>query len=120
MKYFTRVLAIVSIITVIIIQSNAYPGTVDNATLSPSNAIILTGTTQDMSFSATNDKAFDIKTYQAEFTYTPGLSITDIVTTPAATTAEINARKNLIIFEWADVAQGSTVTAAFTVSSSTR
>jgi hypothetical protein len=68
-------------------QNTALSGTVDIATLSPSSASIQVF--QSLTFSATNDKSFDLKTYYAEFQYTEGLDVTNIVTTPSATKAKV-------------------------------
>ncbi|MDH5202742.1 MAG: FG-GAP-like repeat-containing protein, partial [Nitrospirota bacterium] len=109
----------IAFISLFILQLNiAHSSTVDYATLSPSSATIQTGHWLAMTFSATNDKAFDIKTYYAKFNYTKGLNITNISTNPAATKAEINTRKNSIILEWSNIGQGITLTADFYVSSS--
>lgn len=70
-------------------QSTALSGTVDIATLSPSSASIQVGQFQSLTFSATNDKSFDLKTYYAEFQYTEGLDVTNIFTTLSATRGKV-------------------------------
>ena len=84
MKYLVKVIVPLAIVFLLLPHNTVNSGTVDSATLVPSNAIILTGTLQPLTFSATNDKAFTIKTYHAELAFTAGLTITDIATTPLA------------------------------------
>ncbi len=117
MKYLVKVIVPLAILSLLVLHNTVNSGTVDSAGLSPSSAVVLTGTLQPLTFSATNDKAFDIKTFHAELSFTAGLTIADIATTPTATTATIDTRKNLIILEWSSVGQGATVTASFNVSS---
>ena len=120
MKSFVKVLAVFFVLCFVLVQDSSISGTADTATLAPSSAIILTGAPQPITFSATNDKTFNIKTYHAEFPIPAGLNITAVVTTPAATTAKIDSRKNLLIFEWSAVGQGVTVTGNFNVSANTQ
>jgi len=120
MKSTVKSLAVFFVLCFVLIQDSSISGTADIATLAPSSAIILTGALQPISFSATNNKAYDIKTYHAEFSIPAGLTITDISTTPVATKATIDTRKNLLIFEWSAVGQGATVTGNFTVSAATQ
>ena len=120
MKSTVKNLAVFFILCFVLIQDSSISGTADIATLAPSSAIILTGALQPISFSATNNKAYDIKTYHAEFSIPAGLTIADITATPVATKATIDTRKNLLIFEWSAVGQGATVTGNFTVSAATQ
>jgi hypothetical protein len=100
----------------VLLQGTAVSGTVDNATLSPSSLTVQTGHSEATTFSATNDKAFNLKIYHAEFSYPVGLDITNIVPAPSATKAEVNSKKRLIILEWSNVGQDETMTAAIYVS----
>lgn len=119
MKYISNVLTALFIITLFMaMQPASYAGTVDNAELSPAEKELPLGTSTPsrlVTFTATNDKGFDIKTYHLELTYTEGLDIRYLWSTPTATTAEVNTRKRLIIFEWENIAAGATITAGFTV-----
>lgn len=117
MQVLKRVFPYFAVISLMLSFNTSLSGTADIAALTPSSAIILTGALQPITFSATNDKSFALKTYHAEFSFTSGLAITDIATTPPATTAAIDTRKKLIIFEWSAVAPGTTMTATFNASS---
>ncbi|MEW6108581.1 MAG: carboxypeptidase regulatory-like domain-containing protein [Nitrospirota bacterium] len=102
--------------TLFFFSNISFGATVDSASLSPSSVTLKEGEAQTLVFSATNDKTFDIKTFHAEFVYTKGLKIANIETTPPATKATVNASKGIITFEWSNIAQGETLTAAFDVS----
>lgn len=72
-----------------------------------------------MTFSATNNNAFNLRNYYAEFSYTKGLNITGITTNPSAKKATVNSKKNLITLQWSNIGQGASLTANFYVSSNT-
>lgn len=94
----------------------AIAGTVDVASLSPDNSTITVGSSQDYVFSAVNNKSFTLKEYSAIFKYNAGLSITNLITTPAATTVSINTSKKQIQLKWTNVAPAVELKASFTVS----
>lgn len=91
-------------------------GTVDNASLTPSEAVILPDVSQSFTFSALNDKAITLQSYYIKILYTRGLSITNLSVSPAADTASINAKKYYIELTWSNVAPGTELQASFGLS----
>lgn len=102
-----------------LLQSTAISGTVDNATFSPSNSKIAAGTSQEITFSAINDKSFALKDYHIKIKYDDGLSATGLAVSPSATKAEIYSKRNLIEIKWENIPSGTELKATFNVSSNT-
>lgn len=100
-------------------KQNAVAYTADTPVLYPANSLLVTGTPQPFAFSTANTTISRIKTYHAEFTFTKGLNISNISATPTATTMTINTKQNKIIFEWTDIAPGTTLIGNFTAASLT-
>lgn len=113
-----KISLIIFVLFTVFFTTNSYGATVDNASLSPASTTLQIATVQTMTFSATNNKTFAIKTFHAEFSYTKGLSIASVATTPLAAKATVNSSKNIIILEWSSVVSGATVNATFNVSGS--
>ncbi len=97
-------------------QGLAVAGTVDVASLSPADSTITVGSSQSYAFSAVNNKSFTLKEYSAIFKYDAGLNLTDITTSPVATTASVNTSKKQIQLKWTNVAPGIELKASFTAS----
>jgi hypothetical protein len=111
---------IAALLSFLFFQATISVRTAGAAALTPSSAAVLTGASQPVVFSASNDQTFSFKTYYAAFSYTSGLSVSDLVTSPAAASTTIDTRKNLIIVEWSSVGPGATLSASFNVSSSSQ
>ncbi len=98
----TSIVFLVSIFILFVWGSHSTAGTVDNAELTPATATITTGSHVYITFMATNDKTYTLKTFHAEFTYTSGLDV-NLSSSPSAAIAKVDTRKRLITLEWTNI-----------------
>jgi uncharacterized protein YkwD len=94
----------------------ALSGTVESATLSPTSSAILAGASQEITFSALNDKGFALKDYKINIPYAAGLTVTGLSVSPGASTAGINTKRHYIELFWENVEADVELQAAFQVS----
>ena len=110
---------IFSIFFLILFQSAAFSGTVDNATFSPENSVIKTGTSQEITFSAVNDKPAPLQDYYIKIIYDEGLTAANLIVSPPAVKAVIYPGRNLIILKWENIPSSTELKATFSVTSDT-
>ncbi len=107
----TSIIFLTSVFILFLWESHCVAGTVDNAELSPAVLTMMFGVNQgQITFKATNDKSYTLKTFHAEFTYTAGLDVYPYPSSsPSAAIAKVDTRKRLITLEWANVGPGVTM-----------
>jgi hypothetical protein len=118
--FMVFIVFLVSIFILFIWKSNSIAGTMDNAELSPAIATITTGDNIQITFIATNDKTYTLKTFHAEFAYPDGLDVYPYPSSsPSAAIAKVNTRKRTITLEWSNITPNVTVSGYLSITNNT-